>query len=70
MLRVDITPDMPCVSVSTAESPVYNRDLDCPLHVGETLSEQACLRYLVKECGWYWVDAGVLRKARFARRAS
>ena len=55
-------PPVACVTVSTAESPVYNRDLDCPPYVADSLSEKACLRYLVKECGWYWIHAGVLRK--------
>lgn len=59
------TPDMGCVTVSTTEKPVYNRDLGVTPDVGMSLSEQSCLKYLVKECGWYWIDAGVLRKARF-----
>ena len=58
-------PDMPCVSVSTTETPVYNRDLDGPLNVEVTLEERRALRYLVKECGWYWTEAGVLRRHFF-----
>lgn len=64
------TPDTPCVSVLTTETPVYNRDLDSPLHIGESLSEQAALRYLVRECGWYWADAGLLKKNRFGGRVA
>ena len=64
------TPPVRGVPVSTANTPVYNRDLDSPLHVGDSLSEQSCLRYLVKECGWYWADAGLLRKTRFGGRAA
>jgi len=24
--------------------------------------EMECLRYLVKECGWFWLEAGVLKR--------
>ena len=64
------TPDAPCVSVSTTDTPVYNRDLDSPLHIGDSLSEKSALRYLVKECGWYWADAGLLKKSRFGGRVA
>tara|TARA_B100000459_G_scaffold63246_1_gene34567 strand:+ start:3871 stop:4077 length:207 start_codon:yes stop_codon:yes gene_type:complete len=62
-------PDMACVSVSTAESPVYNRDL--PL-VGPSVddAERAALRFLIKECGWYWLEAGVLRRHRFHKEVA
>ena len=70
MLRDRKTPHLDGVSVSTTETPVYNRDLDCPLHIGESLSEQAALRYLVRECGWYWADAGLLKKNRFGGRVA
>ena len=66
MLSDKKTPPLGGVPVSTAEKPVYNRDLDSPLPLGESLSEKACLRYLVRECGWYWLDAGVLKKQRFS----
>jgi len=62
-------PDAVCVSVSTAEKPVYNRNLDGPLNVEVTPEERQALRYLVKECGWYWTEAGVLRRHRFGRVA-
>jgi hypothetical protein len=62
-------PDLPCVTVSTPETPVYNRDFEV---VGPSVgdAERAALRFLVKECGWYWVQAGVLRRHRFTQEAA
>ena len=57
------TPQLPCVTVSTAETPVYNRSFITPLDVGE--KEREALRFLVKECGWYWLSVGVLRRHRY-----
>ena len=59
----------PCVSVSTTEKPVYNRDFGCPPHMSVTLAEREALRFLVKECGWYWIEAGVLRRHRYIQEA-
>ena len=64
------TPHVACVTVSTAEQPVYNRDLDGPPYAEVTPEELAALRYLVKECGWYWMEAGVLRRHKFAQRVA
>ena len=63
------TPDLACVTVSTTEKPLYNRDLDGPPYVAVSKEEREALRYLVKECGWYWIQAGVLRRHRFVEAA-
>ena len=55
-------PDMPCVSVSTTEKPVYNRDVDCPLPMVVSDREREAIRFLVKERGWYWTQRGELRR--------
>lgn len=62
-MQSSYTPDAGRVPVSTAGTPVPDWDLGCPPDVGASLSEQSCLRYLVKECGWYWLEAGVLKRA-------
>tara|TARA_B100000459_G_scaffold130712_1_gene84814 strand:- start:377 stop:589 length:213 start_codon:yes stop_codon:yes gene_type:complete len=63
-------PDTCCVTVSTAEKPVYNRVLDGPPYLAVSKAEREAVRYLVKECGWYWIDAGVLRRHRFIQEAA
>ena len=63
-------PDMPRVSVSTTGMPWYNRDVEGPLANQVTPEEREAIRYLVKECGWYWTQAGVLRRHKFNRRAA
>ena len=64
------TPHVACATVSTAEKPVYNRVLDGPPYVEVSKEERAALRYLVKECGWYWLEAGVLRRHKFVQEAA
>lgn len=59
-----------CVPVSTAETQGVPMDLDGPPLVGERLSEAACLRFLVKECGWYWLEAGNLKRSRLQREVA
>ena len=69
-MNPNCTPDAVCVSVSTTEKPVYNRVLDGPPYVEVSKEERQALRYLVKECGWYWLEAGVLRRHRFVQEAA
>ena len=59
-----------CVPVSTAETQGVPMDFDGPPLVGERLSEAACLRFLVKECGWYWLEAGNLKRSRLQREVA
>ena len=68
-MNPNCTPDAVCVSVSTAEKPVYNRDLYGPLNVDTHPGELEAIRHLIKECGWYWTDAGVMKRHRFGRVA-
>ena len=58
------TPHVACVTVSTAEKPAYNRRLDV------SPEELKAIAFLVKECGWYWREAGVLRRHKFAQEAA
>ena len=62
-------PDLPCVTVSTPDTPVYNRDLTL-VRASVDDAERAALRFLIKECGWYWVEAGVLRRHRFHKEVA
>lgn len=64
------TPDLACVTVSTAEKPCAERALGCPPHVEVTPSEQYLIGCLVQDFGWTVVEPGVLRRLRFTRRAA
>lgn len=55
------TPPVDGVPVSTTETPVPDWGLPVSTKYGESLSEKACLRYLVKVHGWHWIAAGVLK---------
>lgn len=55
------TPHVGGVPVSTTETPVPDWDSRVSTTYGESLSEKACLRYLVKVHGWHWIAAGVLK---------
>ena len=60
-------PDLPCVTVSTTEKPGYDRDLYGPLHVDVHPGELRAIRHLITECGWYWTEAGTMRRHRFTK---
>ena len=62
------TPDMPCVSVLTAETPAVHTPYACPPHVG--LTEQQAINALVKWYGWRTWSPGQLTKVDFSRRAA
>ena len=66
-MRPESTPHTVGVTVSTTEKPVYNRTLDGPLNVEIGPEEREHLRALVKLYGWYWTEAGVLRRHKFGR---
>ena len=62
------TPDLDCVTVSTAETPVVPGD--CGLSTTPSgsgflvsrRSEKELIRHLVVTGGWHWLDAGVLQR--------
>jgi len=56
------TPDVPCVSVSTAVKRDPITGLELSNTYGTSLSEQSALRFLIKEHGWYFREPGVLRR--------
>ena len=49
---------------------MYNRDLNGPLNVDVAPGELDAIRHLIKECGWYWTEAGTMRRHKFGRRAA
>ena len=56
------TPHVPCVPVSTAETPVHDSDLDRSTTYGEPMSEASAIRHLIKNCGWIHLEPGVIRR--------
>ena len=70
MIFASQPPHVACATVSTTEGPVTNRLSDCPIRADVSEEEQAAIRFLIKECGWYWIEAGVLRRHRYAAEAA
>ena len=64
------TPHVVCATVSTTEKPAYVRDLDGPPYAAVTPQELEAIRFLIKECGWYWIEAGVLRRHKYVQEAA
>lgn len=56
------TPQVPCVPVSTSETQASKDEISGSTTYGLALSEQAAIRYLIKECGWRTASAGVLQR--------
>lgn len=64
-------PDVPCVPVSTAETPDPHRDLGDNAKYGMALSEQAAIRYLTVHCGWMTIRPGcIARRWKTAQEAA
>ena len=55
-------PRVPCVPVSTSETQSSQLDNREDAKYGMTLSEQAAIAHLTKNCGWITLEPGVIRR--------